>query len=295
MPLPRRKIEEIVALHSLEPRLVDFFVEGSTEAHLLEWLLHSYASDHVQIYPIENIEIENELPSGNRGRLLTLAKALASSVDNRKVACICDRDFERWIPSVPSGTEPIVFLTDFANTEGYLFTTDVLRKLLLVAMGAKVQADTIVNVLTAPLQEAFLIRLAHARLEWPLHWIDMTRSCSLQNSDTIEFKQSKFIIKLLQKNHHSRDQKRLEKEIAYLRPQLHEDPRLSIHGHDFTGLLCWYLKKRGYRRYSTAEQIFHTMLSCVDRTVLSSYPMLKDVVERAQHRPAPLSGQAEHA
>jgi hypothetical protein len=168
MPIPRRQVHELVACHALERGLVDIYVEGAFDEDLIRWYLKTTGFTHAQVYGIDTAEVDAMvlagLTSGNRQRLMALASALEGKVPPGKVSCVCDRDFEKWIPTM----EPIpqaVLLTDFASMDCYAIDVATIDKFLTVILGERIaSADSILKELAPVLEECFLIRLAHAVL-----------------------------------------------------------------------------------------------------------------------------------
>ncbi|MBU1633336.1 hypothetical protein KJ762_02365, partial [bacterium] len=97
----RRTLEEIHALYQVEPELRDLYVEGSSDKCFFDWYIESTGEANVTVYPIELIDIPDEilqkhsLPSGsNKARLIALSYEVASSPAAAGVMCIADRDYD---------------------------------------------------------------------------------------------------------------------------------------------------------------------------------------------------------
>lgn len=280
MALPRRQIEEIIALHDLERELVDIYVEGPLDEDVIRWAL---GPEHrnAQVYCVDTVHLESVHEGGNRGRLIALATALKDRVASFKVTCLCDRDFERWCPTIHPTIDSFIVLTDFANLEAYYFTEEVIAKFLQLAVRYPDPPRQLLNCLSKPLRDAFLLRLAHAVLGWPLHWIPIERSCTFAKPCEISFDRDQHIIKLLQKNSKSRHLDEFKKKIQELESQLETDPRFWTHGHDFSELLCSFLRKLDYGCYTNSDQVLRTLLASAERAAFQSFPMVQELIRRA--------------
>jgi len=278
--IPRREVEEIVACHALEATLVDVFVEGYSDECILRWYCVQRGLKNVQVYGIETVDISSSMALfGNRQRVIELAATLGGRVTPGKVSCVCDLDFEQWVPSAKISLGTLVF-TDFACMEGYFIEQSLLEKFLIMVVGAGDLAPTFLQDLGPLIMECFLIRLAHAVLGWDLCWISPERCCEVKNG-LPSLDRSEFIKRLLQKNGHIKDLECLERKIGELRPTLGSDPRHSIHGHDFMDLLAWFLKKRASVSHSS-DVLYRMLMGCVREEGLVPFSLFSTLEDRAK-------------
>ena len=138
--LPRRTIEELQAIYDNEPLIRDIYVESFFDVDLVRWFLDCIRVKTVDVYAIETVDIPSDLPDGfdpaggNRTRVIRLANALEESVQEGRVICIIDSDFER-IAAVlhPTKTTPplrLLMHTDVTAMEMYLFSITSIAKLV---------------------------------------------------------------------------------------------------------------------------------------------------------------------
>jgi hypothetical protein len=164
--VPRRQIEEIIALHGREPSLREVVVEGASDKRFFEWFLGGNGLPDIPVFEVSTIEVPSVLVAGmglddgNRGRVITLAAALAAGGPARGVTCVADADFD-WLLNVRSDC-PVLLLTDFACLEAYAFNINAIQKIIkLVLDGLDKDAQTVLEQIAGLLQELFLLRAAN--------------------------------------------------------------------------------------------------------------------------------------
>lgn len=106
----KRTLDEILAIYAFEPGLKDIFLEGRADKNFIEWYLRANGVRDVSVYPIDLIDIPNEIitkhgftPKSNRSRVLALACELVSvtmpvcrfCVSPTGITRITDRVYER--------------------------------------------------------------------------------------------------------------------------------------------------------------------------------------------------------
>lgn len=286
MPIPRRRISEIIAAHELERTLVDVYVEGRFDADLVTWYLLDAGHHHVQVYPIDAVHVATEdlggLSSGQRQRVIALARALDASGLDMRISCICDRDFEDWLATESLPTNSLL-LTDFVSMDAYLISTDALDKFLRLVVGYhSLDGTKLLSVLGPVLEDCFLIRLAHAKRQLSLSWFPPVRCCTLASSGEIHFDREGFLKRLLQKNTHWARKADLEAEMDDLRGRLRADLRTKAHGHDFSTLLAWYIERLNKAWSGDDERVFRALLGCVSRCQLAEFELFRSLETRCK-------------
>ena len=97
----RREIGELVQRYTLEPTLKDVFVEGVLDASVLHWYLRESGKSEVIVYEISTVNVpsailaKHGLTSGEKQRVLALAKELLIYLVNCPVLCVVDADLDR--------------------------------------------------------------------------------------------------------------------------------------------------------------------------------------------------------
>src|SRR5579864_1670651 len=137
--IPRREIDELVALHEREPSLREVFVEGLTDSRFIEWFLGENGIKQIPVLDIATVEVPTELvlqgglEDGNRGRVITLAEVLAKHETARsKVTCIVDADLD-WFMGTNRDCATLLE-TDFTSIELYAFNEQAIGKVLKLVL-----------------------------------------------------------------------------------------------------------------------------------------------------------------
>jgi hypothetical protein len=216
--LPRRTVQELLAIHKLESTIREIIVEGTTDKDLIERFLEESTSTRFAVYEISLIEIGAEqilsrnLPDNNRGRVITLAYELESARSNLKsVALVADSDFDL-VLGVKHRCN-LLLMTDYTCMEMYAFNERVLGKYLEFRVrGFPKTARRLLKEIGEVLRRLFAIKLAHFLLKLNLKKVDWTKSCSISKKG-FNFKQEDYISRYLNKNRRARDKKRFVREI----------------------------------------------------------------------------------
>ncbi|MEU0482336.1 hypothetical protein ABZ260_24500 [Streptosporangium sp. NPDC006013] len=278
---PRRTISEILALHYLEPDLIDIFVEGSTDRLLLEYFL---SDTKVKVFEINRVDVPDALvashgfTSGARQRVITLAAALErgtqASQSNLSIRCIIDSDFY-WLLNERLPPSRYLILTDYSCLESYWYSHNHLGKYIKVGLHspAALRGIDIASELFPTLQELFLLRAAKSSLNLDWQWLDPTRCCE-QKDGKILFNRTAFLDRFLNKNNAFHFKQNFLIEIERLRPLISIEPSKCINGHDFVDLLAWYIKPHVSVKELSHKEVVARMLACsAEKDVLVLHPL----------------------
>lgn len=290
--LPRKTLEELLALYTFEPSLVDVYTEGETDAALLRWFLRasSKTGTEIGVYPIDEIDVPGDLVRkyglhvNNRGEVLTLCSEIEGELgpDFERVTGVVDSDLSQFL-----GTETVsglVAKTDYCCMEMYFFNEECLDKLTTIAFQKTGLSGRLVIEKCAPiLEELFLVRLAVAVLNLNLKSVDFCRFVSAKKNNLV-FNREVYLRHYLSHNNEMSRLKELQAELERLRPDLTGDPRNQINGHDFLALLSVVLRSV-YGRGEDLERcrptaLFFSLCCCVERSVFAKYPMFSGVLDR---------------
>jgi len=253
-------IRELLARYKLEPSVRDVFVEGKFDRDILRWYLRIAGLTNVSVQRTDLIHIPAELVishvlnTGEKGRVVALARELESGMGNAKkcasVTCVVDADCDRIL-----GREldcDLLFLTDYTCFEMYFADELNMSKFFQIVLG--MEGEPVVAKLleqyAAILRELFLIRAACEALNLAVGWIDFTSFCKRSQGELIFYK-VEFVRHLLQASSLFDKRDGLMSKAEELRPQLQSDIRHSMNGHDFVALLSFdnrgLANKRGLR------------------------------------------------
>lgn len=138
--VPRRKLSEIRTRYTLEPNLEDYYVEGSFDKEIVA-AIQSRINPGVKIYEIDTIEIPSEtlqkhgLTSGNKQRVIALAKELSDLDEEVKFRCFVDKDLDEWLDRMQEA--PRLKWTGPTSIELYFFCEDIIKKIVFASVELK--------------------------------------------------------------------------------------------------------------------------------------------------------------
>jgi len=264
----RRKLDELFAIYSLEPALRDIYVEGTADKSFVEWFLHKSGRANVTVYPINLIEIPDDIIQGHglpvgshRSAVIALAAELeARCPDVLNVLCVADRDSEDYVPAAPASE--YLLLTECNSLELYGFTPESVRKFLLVGLGGfAISAERLIEILTAVVSRVYALRLANEMLHWRMEWLSVRKYVKVKGQE-IEFNEQRFIRAYLQKNNRWHERDAFAGKVREVRGILSSDTRRRMRGHDVSELLLVVLRaKRRERAIRNAETLEGCLLA----------------------------------
>jgi hypothetical protein len=270
--LPRRMLEELLAIHSVERDIHDVIVEGTSDRNLIEWFLLENSRIDFAVYEVGLFEIDPGdvmflgLEDNNRGRVITMAYALSKSCDRKsRITCVADRDFDEVLEKEHDCH--FLLLTDYTCMLMYTFSKRVLGKYIRFRLkGFKKSASQLIREISEALQTLFAVRLAKHVLRLGLKPVKWQDCCSLEEAG-VELDTEDYLDRYLNKNaqHHSRVQ--IASQIQECRDWMRFDPRLQIKGHDFMAMFIWYVSHHpGFGAFArrTDESVEDELLSCVE-------------------------------
>ncbi|MEU0528067.1 DUF4435 domain-containing protein [Streptomyces niveus] len=289
--IPRRRIEEFVALYELESELVDFFVEGRSDRVLFEHLLDG-SHENIRVWEADEIDIPADLIAGTgenigaKGRIVGLAKEFDDRLDAGKeysIMCIVDADFDHIIEK-PKNRSRFLAQTDFSCIESYYWNSNVVRKYFRFSLhdSPSVKVPEFMARVESAMREMFLLRLAVESLGLRFSWIDPTACCGDSRKGG-RFDQVDYLVRLLNKNSGKSSRAELELRVEYFRNRLNEDPRHAMHGHDLCKFMAWILRPHVKDRNLTAEEVISRSLAgCIESEAIAAYPLFSRVLQLAR-------------
>ena len=100
-----------------------------------------------------------------------------------------------------------------------------------------------------------------------MRWLDDFGRCCQVKKNTVVFDSEIFIQKYLNKKSKMSEKGLFISKLEELRVKKLKDKRYQIHGHDFTELLCWYIKpylRKEIRASYNSAILAGSLLGCVD-------------------------------
>jgi hypothetical protein len=131
------------------------------------------------------------------------------------------------------------------------------------------------------LQELFLVRLANKLLGLDLESMTFQRCCTLNQDNGIAFDAQDYVMRYLNKNGVIHLAGEFVRVIESWRPQLTDDPRYQMHGHDFIQLLAWYMHKQGAPKALVNPTVVErSLFGCVEVEQLANERLFKLLMDR---------------
>lgn len=273
--VPRRNIDELLARYELEPSLKDIYVEGLFDKEILLNCLKESKEQDFSVYEIDTVNIPQEiiskyaLTSGNKQRVIALAKELALIEEDASYRCIADRDLDHWISDLEA--VPRLTWTEHTSIELYFFTPEILNEILIVSARAKINDMALYTTsLIDTLKALYSLRLADKNLNLNLEWVDINKSLSIMEGK-ITFDEQGYIRRLLSKNSMMANYELFTTEASEWKEKLTGDPRGYIRGHDLTDTLAWSIEKfKGIKDLATR--------TVVERQILLLAAKIKEIL-----------------
>lgn len=277
-------LHELETMYALESTVRDIYVEGPTDAALVDWYLRQH-SRRWRVRTIDAIYIPRNdllragLEDGNKGRVVFAGGILgANPAIAKQCLFVADRDADYVLGKSAPSREGVLY-TDYASLELYGFATHPLDKLLRVVLRVRerVTAGMVIGALTNALVEIGLVRAALHELEAGQPLIrNFTRCCLGQGEATVRVDMND----LIQRSVQGRGiQEHVSSRVEELRNIVPDDKRLAIHGHDCAKLLSWWLQPlvRGENRLGP-DVLERMLLGCLDREYLDEQPLFRNLL-----------------
>ncbi len=282
---PRRTLQELRTLHELEPNQSSVITEGPFDQSLIRWYLSAAGLETVPVYEVDSFDVPSVivtargLENSNRGRVIAVA-AECADLATAQVVCIVDRDFDAILKLATD--QKLLVVTDYSCIEMYAFNEQALNKCVLLHR-ARIPgpAATVLRVLTPMLHALFLFRAANYALSWNMESVSWLKSASFER-DAIAFDEADYLKRYLQKNGRAGYAAVLIDKLSELRGRLQAvgEARLFINGHDFVGVLGWYLRHYKSSWKLQESPLRDALISCTEYAGLRGEPMFASLEDR---------------
>jgi hypothetical protein len=276
MNLPRRTIEELEAIYSLEESFRDVYVEGSTDQSFFRWFLDQSGLKATRVYVVEDIEISAEavtalgLDIGNRGRVVALAHALeriAGGGTLPQATCVVDRDLDRFLSI--EWTCTCLLFTDYTSLEMYVCNNAVTERFVRLYCGkAVIDPTEVISQVIRIAEQLFALRLARKKLGLSFAWGSIHKSLELESGE-IRFDERKFVYRMLSQGGSHNDSVALLEKARECRAEMTFDSRHQMQGHDYMKVFAFYFRKRFQNTYLFNDQaVAGALFLCADESSL---------------------------
>lgn len=279
---PRRTLKELQAIRRLEPYAKEIFVEGKSDRAALRLYLDAKKL-HAKIYEVQHFEIDaalvlkRGLEDNNRGRVITLAYELESY--GPSVVAVADVDFDA-ILSIKHACSTLLF-TDYTCLEMYGFDEDILRITLTSFVGDLLEPIAqLIQEFVRILKALFIVRLLNYIQKMGMGAVQWEKSCTIKKG-AVHFDFEDYVDRYLNANGRRREKQIFLNQVASWQLVLTGDPRYYINGHDFLGLLSWYIR-RVTGRPVTDEIVGSAVFCAIKWTEMSGHKMFHSLQERLE-------------
>lgn len=275
--LPCWTIQELITRYELEPDLTDVFVEGAFDRDVfcsIPTLTKAgyafYEIDSVYIPP--DLLIRHGLSSGNKQRVVVLARELAAIQQAIKVICLVDKDFDHWL-GISESTAPLRF-TIYCSIDCHFLTKDIARDILITAGHIKVDDfDILYESMANVLRILYALRLSARQCSEGFKWVTLKKYLR-RNGDSILFDLDRYKTALLLVNGYKSQQNKFDSALSDWLKRLDCDIRQCSRGHDYQTLLAWVMNEFKGSKEFTTEHAIERFFVLLART---AFTLLKEV------------------
>lgn len=259
----RWTIPELQARYSLEPELNDVFVEGSYDREVLSAAFEKLNRPEI-FYEIDSVEVPPEtlhqlgLTSGNKQRVVALAKEFESLDPDAKVTCLVDRDLDHWL----GATENTARLkwTVYCSIESHFMTREIIVDVVLTTARARIgDSNTFVDSLVRVLKELYAMRLADRELGLSLKWVALRKYLSSSGA-AIHLDTARYITATLNASAALGSKEKFLASVQKWAKKFDCDVRMAARGHDYTELLAWAVSEfeghKSFIQQTAIERLF---------------------------------------
>jgi hypothetical protein len=296
----RRTLAELVTLYELEPNLSEVIAEGRCDAAVVLWFLTRSGIDST-VYCVQDRVVvppadirRRGLNPGRKGEVIAAALAIEEQSPNAAARVTFIYDIDDDVIADRAGPKAqCLFHTDYTSMEMYCWSTRPLQKLLRVPLraDAELDADAVIQAVRDSLLQVGFARLALSRIARPVAMVKtVERRCSVR-SGVLRVDLKRLVADSLDDAGGAAARGvTVDGIVTETRDTLEQwsgDPRLAVRGHDFTRMLCFYLKthhpslfrddRTAYKVASTFENL---LVTCLEMGDLRSEPLFVALTAR---------------
>ncbi len=275
--LPRRTLDDLKMRYELEPSLDDLYVEGYFDKEVIDRVFLKHNQQNRIVYEIDSVDVPDDLiqihdlSTGNKQRVMVLARVLAEINEECNYVCLVDRDLDHWFGELEK-TNRLAW-TEHTSLELYFLSENFLKEVLCVAAKCKFNnwAEFYASFIQV-LKSLYVLRLVDRDIGLKLKWVKLEKSLSVLKS-SIVFDREGYVTKLLSANSKLAVKDEFQCKIESWNAQLIGDCRAFIRGHDLVFLMSWVVGNfKGLKDFHSEDAImrFFVLLSHNAEAVINS-------------------------
>lgn len=245
----KRKLEELIAIYSLEEEIVDIYVEGPTDRFIIENFIDYKKIDRtiIEIDTIDLFETQELFPDldlrSNKDKLVSLSRILSKSKIESNIKCIVDRDFDGILNQLTVNN--YLLYTDYSCIESYILCKKHIEKIINIGViNFPHNPEIIINEISKVLNGLFLMRIVNKKFNFNFAFPKIENNMSIdKKSGTCNFDFDSYIDIYINVNKLRDRKKEIIDFVNEVSNVLNEDIRYKMNGHDFIEVLFNYINK----------------------------------------------------
>lgn len=278
----KRKLEELLAIYSLEEELIDIYVEGPTDKTLIENFI-DYKHLNKTVIEIDTVDFSEikcfedlDLLS-NKDKLIALSRLLSEENIKADVTCIVDRDFDGILFNMQKNYH--LLYTDYSCIESYALCRKHIKRILDFAVkNFPFDTDHLIQEIGKVLQSLFIMRMLskHFGFNYPFPKLD--NNCNIDKKEGVcNFNFDNYLNIYININK-LRDRKNsIEEFVNDIRKRMQDDIRFNMNGHDFIEILYLYINKIKNTKNFRLENFESAVYLAIQPHQLEDYELFKKI------------------
>ena len=259
----RWSIDELLVRYTLEPQLADVFVEGNFDKEILS-AVPSSLSQKAVFYEIDVVDIPVEIllrqgmTSGNKQRVIALARELEGLEPGARVKCLVDRDLDHWFGEVKDTSR--LRWTKFCAIESHFISSDIVSDLVIKTAKARVADEKVfIESLFDILKSLYVLRLADRELALSLKWVALKKYLK-REGDALQIERERYVTATLSASAALTQKDTFLRAVEGWSEKLNCDVRMASRGHDYSQLLALAIGEFGghkaFNDQAAVERLF---------------------------------------
>lgn len=279
----KRDLNEIIAIYTFEKEIVDVYVEGSTDKHIIDNYFEYIKCDKnvTEISDVDFSEEQQNFPNldlkSNKNKLIALSILLTNNNIDSKIKCIIDRDFDGILTPVQKDSH--ILYTDYSCMESYLCCQNYIGKILKIGMrNFPHSTDLVIEEVSKVVSILFIIRIINEKFKFGLSCPKIEGHMSVDKKTGIcNISFEKYIEKYITTNKLSLQKEKIIAFAEEVIKKLPADMRFNMNGHDFIEILFHYINKIKNTVNFKLENFERTVYLSIQPNYLDDYNLFKEL------------------